>query len=59
LTDGPERANLLGSMFERVEDASQRRVTHLMRLTCLVEECAVLRYRWTLRWLHPAHLTCT
>jgi hypothetical protein len=21
-----------------------------------VEECAVLRYCWTLRWLHPAHI---
>src|ERR1700759_2163259 len=38
----------MGSLF-----ASQRQPARHP----VVEECAVLRYCWTLRWLHPAHLT--
>ena len=58
LTDGHGEANLLGSMCEGLRDASQRRVTRFMQCGyVVVEGCAVLRYSWTLRWLHPAHLT--
>jgi hypothetical protein len=39
LTDGRKRANLLVSMYQRVEVASQRRGPY----HAVVEECAVLR----------------
>jgi hypothetical protein len=39
LTDGRKRANLLVSMYQRVEVASQRRDPY----HAVVEECAVLR----------------
>ena len=57
LTEGRKRANLLASMFARDEDASQRPSVLSCGALPIFEEYAVLRYCWTLRWLHPAHLT--